>query len=1086
MTDVEFATSAYLELAESLHDGRLAEADLAEAVRSLPALNRPLLEALAEQGAPYRRRRPRRGWALAAVVDAAAGRVDDVFLQGLAAWHLADAANEWVRPGRVEEAADRAYRFFQEAEKPAWAAAATFQRNALPWTRPSFAQARDELKEALGALESTAQEEGDESPFTRLSFRCRLSLAHAQLLTGDYEIARENANASERFFRRPPRHDPFYLGRCHFVQAAIYRRGSQMEEAALHTEQAVAIFEEIDARSFAAQAMCQRGYNQLQAKTEYEEALATFTEAAARSAELDIPLWEAQCANGKAQTYIATGRLANARRALQEARSVYKRYDVPGPLSDALLDSGWLEMLYGNFQNSLTYFAEAQALADRMHNRLLSALTDMHRAKVYVPLGRYQYALTCLEKAEETLAELDLPNRQAECELRLADIWSQLGKPARAHAYLDQAIDHFEEAKRAGVLAYVYTRRAEILFGDGQIDEALTFLQKSLAEAEARDDQPTTARARRYLGEALCVAGHLDEADTHLQTAEAAYRRMHMPHEQAACQVALGHCHRRQGQASAAHRAWRRALDLNAGAISNVIWQSHAGLARLAEAEGNDAAALSHHRQVVKAMERLRRRTWQPTLVDAFLRRPSAALDRAVALAARLDQSQEALSFIEASKAQTVARQILDERQQQSRSQSGALQELAAEIRWLNEEIRASMAKHTGWKRPPREEELRRRLHHAVREYDRLSARLERSTAAGEATAPPADFTVNTLRRHLDEALDGHWLALDYYRTEQRLICVALTADDCRVATTTLSPHAYGALERFGRSGRRGDALQPQDLLSLGTALIPEAIRPLLRPDAHLVIAPHRALHHLPWAALCLPPDERPLAAHCIPVLAPSLHMLALLAQRAGTTAAPVRRPLLLAVSDFQGRHSPLPAVRAEVDALLSILGPDATLLADEEATWPAIQRLADGSGLRRYTLLHVASHAFHDPLSGRLSGLAFYDQDVWLEDLKQCAPPPPVVTLSACSGSVSRIYEGDEHVSLPTTCLAAGAQSVVGSIWPVPDIEMANLIPDVYENLLGGATVAEALARAQRAAWEQGLPLSHWAGFRCTGLPAP
>ncbi|MDX1686532.1 MAG: CHAT domain-containing protein [Candidatus Promineifilaceae bacterium] len=1085
MTDVEFATSAYLELAESLHDGWLAEADLAAAVRSLPALNRPLLEALAEKGAPYRRRRPRRGWALAAVVDAAAGRVGDAFLQGLAAWHLADAANEWVRPGRVEEAANRAYRLFKEADKPAWAAAATFQRNALPWTRHSFAQARDELKDALAALESTAQEEGSESPFTRLAFRCRLSLAHAQLLTGDYEIARENAKASERFFRRSPHHDLFYLGRCHFVQAAIYRRGSQMEEAASHTEQAVAIFDEIDARSFAAQAMCQRGYNQLQAKTEYEEALATFTEAAARSTELDIPLWEAQCAHGKAQTYIATGRLANARRSLQEARAVYERYDVPGPLSGALLDSGWLEMLYGNFQDSLTHFSDAQALAERTDNRLLSALTDMHRAKAHVPLGRYQYALTSLEKAEETLADLGLPNRQAECELRLADVWSQLGKPARAHAYLDQAIGHFEEAKRAGVLAYVYTRRAEILFGEGQIDEALTFLQKSLAEAEARDDQPIAARARRYLGEALCAAGRSEEASDRLQAAEAAYRRMHMSHEQAACQVALGHCYQRKGRETAARRAWRRALDLSAGAMSDVIWQSHAGLARLAETEGDQATALTHYRQVVKALERLRRRTWQPTLVDAFLRRPSAALDRAVALAARLDQSQETLSFIEASKAQTVARQILNERQQQSLSQSGALQEMAAEIRWLNEEIQASVAQHKGWKRPPREGELRRRLHHAVQEYDRLSARLERSAAAGEAASPPADFTMDALRRHLDAALGGRWLALNYYRMDQRLICVALTADDCRVATTKLSPQAYGALERFGRSGRSGEALQPQDLLSLGTALIPEAMRPLLRPDAHLVIVPHRELHHLPWAALCLPPDERPLAACCIPVLSPSLHTLALLAQRPGTAAAATRHPLVLAVSDFQGRHSPLPAVRAEVDALLAILGPDTTLLADEEATWPAIQRLTDGAELRRYTLLHVASHAFHDPLSGRLSGMAFYDQDIWLEDLKQCAPPP-VVTLSACSGSVSRIFEGDEHVSVPTTCLAAGAQSVVGSIWPVPDAETANLIPNVYENLAGGATVAEALARAQRAAWERGLPLSHWAGFRCTGLPAP
>jgi len=1086
MTDVEAAANAYLDLAESLHDGRLAEADLAEAVRALTPLNRPLLEHLAERGELYRRKRPRQGWALAAVADAAAGHSEDVFLQGLAAWHLAEAANEWVRPGRAEEAADRAHRLFQEANEPAWMAAARWQRNALPWTRPTFAQAREELAEALPVLEAAAQLEEGESRFALFSSLCRLSLAYAQFLAGDYEAAKANVNGSEAFFRESARQDPFYLGRCHFVQAALYRRGAQMEEATSRTEKALAIFEEISAHSYAAQALCQRAYNQLQAKTEFEKALSSFTEAAAHFAEMEIPLWEAQCAHGKAQAHIATGRLANARQALREARAVYKRFDVPGPLGDALLDSGWLEMLYGNFQDSLNHFSEAQALSERTGNQLLSALTDMHRAKVDVSLGRYQVALASLEKAEEAMGKLGVPLRQGECELRLADVWSQVGRPERAHAFLERAIVHFKEAKRTGVLAYVYARRAEILFGEGEIDEALFFLQKSRAEAEARDDQPTAARARRYLGEALCAAGRPDEADAHLQAAEAAYGRMHMPREQAACQVAWGHCYIQRGALPSARRAWYRALDLSAGAMPDITWQSHAGLAHLAEREGGETAALSHYRQVVKALESLRRRLWQPTLVDAFLRRPAPALDRAVALAARLGQSQQALSFVEASKAQTVAREILSERQERSHSRSEALQELAAEIRWLNQEIRASVARHPGWKRPPREEELRQRLQRTVREYDRLSARLERSTFCGEAATLPPKFTFNALRRRLIKTLGSRWLALDYYRIDERLICVAVTPEACRVTTTALSARAFTALERFGRGGRAGDALQKEDLLSLGTALIPEAVRPLLQPDTHLLIIPHRELHHLPWAALFLPPNEEPLAARCLPVLAPSLHTLALLGQRAGTTAPAGRRPLLLAVSDFQGRHPPLPAVRAEVDALLPILGKESTLIADEDATWPALQRLADGAGLGRHTLLHIASHAFHDPLSGRLSGLALHDQDIWLEDLKRCAPLPPVITLSACSGSVSRVYEGDEHVSLTTTCLAAGAQSVVGSIWPVPDIETANLILDVYENLTDSATVAEALARAQRAAWKQGHPLSHWGGFRCTGLPAP
>ncbi|NIV13045.1 MAG: hypothetical protein GWN62_17705, partial [Aliifodinibius sp.] len=64
---------------------------------------------------------------------------------------------------------------------------------------------------------------------------------------------------------------------------------------------------------------------------------------------------------------------------------------------------------------------------------------------------------------------------------------------------------------------------------------------------------------------------------------------------------------------------------------------------------------------------------------------------------------------------------------------------------------------------------------------------------------------------------------------------------------------------------------------------------------------------------------------------------------------------------------------------------------------------LADRHGLDSFKFLHVASHAFADTLSGRLSGLAFYDRDVWLDELRGCAPFPGLVTLSACSGSKSR-----------------------------------------------------------------------------------
>jgi CHAT domain-containing protein len=190
-------------------------------------------------------------------------------------------------------------------------------------------------------------------------------------------------------------------------------------------------------------------------------------------------------------------------------------------------------------------------------------------------------------------------------------------------------------------------------------------------------------------------------------------------------------------------------------------------------------------------------------------------------------------------------------------------------------------------------------------------------------------------------------------------------------------------------------------------------------------------------------------------------------------------------VSEFQGRRPTLPEVTQEGKELAILLGLEGQqLLQDAAATWPKLLRQKKENGLSHFSFLHLASHAFHDPLTGRLSGLALYDRDIWLHEIWECAPLPSLVTLSACSGSQSLVYEGDEHLSLTTTCLAAGAQHVIGSLWPILDADANDLMLDFYAHLQTEKVVARALALAQRAAWQQGKKISSWGSFLCAGQP--
>ena len=156
----------------------------------------------------------------------------------------------------------------------------------------------------------------------------------------------------------------------------------------------------------------------------------------------------------------------------------------------------------------------------------------------------------------------------------------------------------------------------------------------------------------------------------------------------------------------------------------------------------------------------------------------------------------------------------------------------------------------------------------------------------------------------------------------------------------------------------------------------------------------------------------------------------------------------------------------------------------DAEATWPQLQALSQRAGLQRFAFWHIASHAFYDSITGRLSGIALADQDVWLDQLQELAPLPELITLSACSGTQSLMFEGDEAIGLTSTCLATGARQVIGALWPVRDEAAARLMSEFYRHFLSGESAPRALALTQRTAACNNEDYLKWGSFLCVGAP--
>jgi CHAT domain-containing protein len=211
------------------------------------------------------------------------------------------------------------------------------------------------------------------------------------------------------------------------------------------------------------------------------------------------------------------------------------------------------------------------------------------------------------------------------------------------------------------------------------------------------------------------------------------------------------------------------------------------------------------------------------------------------------------------------------------------------------------------------------------------------------------------------------------------------------------------------------------------------------------ILVPHGPLHYLPFHALH---DGRGylIEAHEISAL-PGAGLL-----------AHCRRPrpggagLLALGYSCDGR---LPHAVEEALQVAATYGGEACV--EEDAT---AGRIRSGAAGRR--ILHLATHGDFRADNPLFSGVALADGWLTTLDCFGLRLDASLVTLSGCQTGMSVIGGGDELLGLTRALLAAGAASLVLSLWAVEDASTARLMAAMYANLAAGCTKGEALRRAQ------------------------
>ncbi|MDQ0597903.1 hypothetical protein QF037_002248 [Streptomyces canus] len=283
-----------------------------------------------------------------------------------------------------------------------------------------------------------------------------------------------------------------------------------------------------------------------------------------------------------------------------------------------------------------------------------------------------------------------------------------------------------------------------------------------------------------------------------------------------------------------------------------------------------------------------------------------------------------------------------------------------------------------------------------------------------------------------------------------------------------------------------------------GTAVMEPLLKHLPRGYGRVpsvVLVPMAELGAVPWHAARLPGRGRRHA--CQEADVSYLPSARLLCEVAARPAARTRQALVVGNPTRDLHHA-----GEEAEAIHRAFHPDGDILGPGTATPAAV---TDWLHRQRGGLLHLACHGVVRQGERHSAYLALSGGQLAAEDLTEGArrfPDLELVVLAACRTNVSgRGY--DEAYSLSTAFLVAGARSVIGSLWPVPD-EATSLLMYMTHHFMSrdGMPPGPALRSAQlwmlddrrrpppgmparlqdRVRRISGADLTSWAGFTHLG----
>ncbi len=725
----------------------------------------------------------------------------------------------------------------------------------------------------------------------------------------------------------------------------------------------------------------------------------------------------------------------------EEAREFANQHKMPLLASQADYNIAWLFYLRGDYSIAIDRLRSTREVCRKNGDNYHFALCHLDLSEIYLELNLAEEAAETAQAGITLFDKQGIGYEKAKCMANLAIAFSQQGKAVHAIEMFTRARETFVTEKNHVWPSLIDLYQALVLFNESRYFEARRLCQKALEFFEGSSLFGKAVLSRLLMARLHVSVSELPAAEAQCLAAQALLERIESPNLSYQVHVLLGQVCMLLGQPERAFSA---------------LQQARSALERLRSSLQGEELKMAFMKNRLEVYE---------GLVEICLLNPTAA------------HMEEAFRYMEQAKSRSLV-DLMSRMGTRMASPQESQSDLVQQIGKLREELnwyyhRIEDEQLQAGAPAGRIEDLQAQARQRETEFVRVLSELPVNEAESIG-APTAACTLEEIR----EQLPADALLLEYYRVKDQILVSVLSKEELQIVPITLTSRVQKAMRllqfqlakfRFGRDYVKTfeqpllEATQAH-LRDLYQELI-APIRPMLQSAKHLVIVPHEFLHFIPFQAL-LDGDEYLIDAFTVSY-APSATVFAKCQAR---TFDGQQGTLVMGVPDAAA-----PLIRDEAEAVAAAM-PDSTLLLGPDATAEKLRTLGATS-----SVIHIATHGFFRQDNPLFSGIKLGDSVLSLYDLYQYRLPAQLITLSGCATGLNVVSGGDELLGLVRGLFAAGAGTLLLSLWDVDDESTAEFMTAFYQSRREGKSNAAALQGINDLRKKRPHPF-YWAAFKLTG----